>query len=48
MVNRSMGRDGLYPFVLPTVVLAKMRVIHTIIDEMASGPATLASTGARG
>jgi hypothetical protein len=35
MVNRSMGRDDLYPFVLPTVVLAKMRFIHTIIDEMA-------------
>jgi hypothetical protein len=48
MVNRSMGRDDLYPFVLPTVVLATMRVIHTIIDEMASGPATPASTGARG
>ena len=35
MVNRSMGRDDLYPFVLPTAVLAKMRFIHTIIDEMA-------------
>ena len=35
MVNRSMGRDDLYPFVLPTVVLDKMRFIHTMIDEMA-------------
>jgi hypothetical protein len=35
MVNRSKGRDDLYPFVLPTVVLAKMRFMHTIIDEMA-------------
>ena len=35
MVNRSMGRDDLYPFVLHIVVLAKMRFIHTIIDEMA-------------
>jgi hypothetical protein len=48
MVNRSMGRDDLYPFVLPTVVLEKMRFIHTIIDEMASDPATLASAGGRG
>jgi hypothetical protein len=35
MVNRSMGRDDLYPVMLPIVVLAKMRFIHTIIDEMA-------------
>jgi hypothetical protein len=40
MVNRSMGRDDLYPFVLPTTVLEKMRLIHTIIDEVASAPAT--------
>ena len=30
MVNRSMGSDDLYPFVLPTAVLDKMRFIHTI------------------
>ena len=30
MVNRSMGRDDLYPFVLPAAVLEKMRFIHTI------------------
>jgi Putative zinc-binding metallo-peptidase len=35
MVNRSMGRDDLYPFVLPTAVLDKMRFIHTMIHEMA-------------
>jgi hypothetical protein len=35
MVNRSMGRDDLYPFVLPKPVLEKMRFIHTLIDEMA-------------
>jgi hypothetical protein len=35
MVNRSMGREDLYPFVLPRAVLDKMRFIHTVIDEMA-------------
>lgn len=34
MVNRSMGRDDLYPFVLPHPVLEKMRFIHTVIDEI--------------
>jgi Putative zinc-binding metallo-peptidase len=48
MVNRSMGRDDLYPFVLPAVVLDKMRFIRTVIDEMACDPAKLASTGSRG
>jgi hypothetical protein len=42
MINRSMGKEDLYPFVLPPVVLDKMRFIHTIIDEITSGPATLA------
>jgi hypothetical protein len=41
-VNRSMGRDDLNPFVLPSVVLEKMRFIHTIVDEMASDPVKLA------
>jgi len=36
MVNRSMGKEDLYPFVLPGPVLAKMRFIHTIIDEITS------------
>ena len=33
MVNRSMGKDDLYPFVLPPTVLEKMRFIHEVIDE---------------
>ncbi len=36
MVNRSMGKDDLYPFVLPVPVLEKMRFIHTVIDEVTS------------
>ncbi|WP_156689544.1 zinc-binding metallopeptidase family protein [Mycobacterium sp. Marseille-P9652] len=45
MVNRSMGHDDLYPFVLPTKVLEKMQFIHTVIDEVTSderGPAAIA------
>ncbi|MGO9927160.1 MAG: putative zinc-binding metallopeptidase [Mycobacterium sp.] len=34
MVNRSMGHDDLYPFVLPVAVLDKMQFIHTVIDEV--------------
>ncbi len=34
MVNRSMGKEDLYPFVLPPAVLDKMRFIHTVIDEI--------------
>jgi hypothetical protein len=34
MVNRSMGKDDLYPFVLPAPVLEKMRFIHEAIDEI--------------
>ncbi|MBP1821106.1 putative zinc-binding metallopeptidase [Mycobacterium sp. OAE908] len=33
MINRSMGREDLYPFVLPPPVLDKMRFIHTVIEE---------------
>jgi hypothetical protein len=36
MVNRSMGHDDLYPFVLPVAVLDKMQFIHTAIDEVVS------------
>jgi hypothetical protein len=43
MVNRSMGHDDLYPFVLPPAVLEKMRFIHTVIDEVTSDPAKLAA-----
>jgi hypothetical protein len=42
MVNRSMGRDDLCPFVLPRAVLDKMRFIHTVIDEVTSDRAKLA------
>lgn len=34
MVNRSMGKDDLYPFVLAPAVLDKMRFIHTVIDTV--------------
>jgi len=46
MVNRSMGKDDLYPFVLPPAVLEKMRFIHTIIDDITSNPAKLAEAAA--
>ncbi|MUL84404.1 MULTISPECIES: putative zinc-binding metallopeptidase [unclassified Mycolicibacterium] len=36
MVNRSMGHDDLYPFVLPPAVLEKMRFVHTVIGEVTS------------
>lgn len=35
MVNRSMGRQDLYPFVLPSAVLDKMRLVHDLLDETA-------------
>jgi hypothetical protein len=38
MVNRSMGHDDLYPFVLPGAVLDKMQFIHTVIDEVTADP----------
>jgi hypothetical protein len=34
MINRSMGKEDLYPFVLPPAVLEKMRFIHTVIEEL--------------
>ena len=46
MVNRSMGRDDLYPFVLPAAVLDKMRFIHTVIEEVtavSNGPAAVSA-----
>lgn len=45
MVNRSMGHDDLYPFVLPGAVLEKMKFIHTVVDDATSesrGPASVA------
>ena len=44
MINRSMGKEDLYPFVLPPAVLEKMRFVHTVIDEITSEPAKLASS----
>jgi hypothetical protein len=44
MINRSMGKDDLYPFVLPPAVLEKMQFVHTVIDEITSEPAKLASS----
>jgi len=31
-VNRSMGRDDLYPFVLVPAVIAKLRFVHDVIN----------------
>jgi hypothetical protein len=45
MVNRSMGHDDLYPFVLPAAVLEKMKFIHTVVDDATSesrGPTSVA------
>lgn len=45
MVNRSMGKDDLYPFVLAAPVLDKMRFIHTTVDEATSTPPAPADPG---
>ncbi|MGD9621931.1 MAG: putative zinc-binding metallopeptidase [Mycolicibacterium sp.] len=45
MVNRSMGKDDLYPFVLPPAVLEKMRFIHHVIDEITTQPNQPAAIG---
>lgn len=42
MENRSMGKEDLYPFVLPPAVLDKMRFIHAVIDELTNTPVRLA------
>jgi len=39
-----MGRDDLYPFVLPARVLEKMRFIHTVIDDVSSSAFPVAAT----
>ncbi|MGZ4674041.1 MAG: zinc-binding metallopeptidase family protein [Ilumatobacteraceae bacterium] len=36
MLNRSMGKEDLYPFVLPAKVLDKMRFIYTVVEEVTS------------
>jgi hypothetical protein len=46
MVNRSMGHDDLYPFVLPPAVLEKMKFIHIVVDDVTSMSSTpAAATG---
>ena len=45
MVNRSMGHDDLYPFVLAGPVLEKMRFIHTVIDDVTADPVKIAAAG---
>jgi len=36
-VNRSMGKDDLYPFVLSPVVLAKLEFVHDLVHPRVSG-----------
>lgn len=36
MVNRTMGKGDLYPFVLPVPVLEKMRFIHQVVGEQST------------
>ncbi|AKN17404.1 zinc-binding metallopeptidase family protein [Mycobacterium haemophilum] len=48
MVNRSMGHDDLYPFVLPPAVLDKMQFIHAVVDEVASSPTISTEVRGRG
>jgi hypothetical protein len=48
MMNRSMGKQDLYPFVLPPAVLEKMRFVHTVIDEITADPTKLAAVSGAG
>jgi hypothetical protein len=48
MINRSMGKHDLYPFVLPGPVLDKMRFIHNIVDEIKSDAAKAAELNSAG
>ena len=45
MVNRSMGKDDLYPFVLPPAVLEKMRFIHTVISAVTAASSRITALG---
>lgn len=36
-LNRSMGRDDLYPFVLPGPVVEKLGLVHDLVREVARG-----------
>jgi len=46
--NRGMGLSDLYPFVISPAVTEKLRLIHLVIQETGSAPATSASTGTGG
>lgn len=46
MVNRSMGRDDLYPFVLPPAVMDKMQFIHTVVENVTSEASGTAAVSA--
>jgi hypothetical protein len=48
MINRSMGKEDLYPFVLTVPVLDKMRFIHTVTDEITYDPAKLTELNGAG
>ena len=39
-VNRSMGRDDLYPFVLPSAVIDKLAFVHEVIRSAAAPVST--------
>lgn len=38
MINRSMGHADLYPFVLPTPTLEKMRLVHNLVTGVPASP----------
>jgi hypothetical protein len=45
-INRSMGRDDLYPFVLTPRVRAKLAYVHEVIDASAARVTSRATVGA--
>jgi hypothetical protein len=44
-VNRSMGRDDLYPFTLAPAVIDKLRFVHDRIQAVGQSPSADAATG---
>ena len=40
-INRSMGIDDLYPFVISPEVIEKLKVVHDIVKSHAKGDRTL-------
>ncbi|MGN6606244.1 MAG: zinc-binding metallopeptidase family protein [Jatrophihabitans sp.] len=47
-VNRSMGKDDLYPFVLTEVVLRKLRLVHALVAGQATASSRRPSAGSTG